>query len=192
MLNLRHEPDSIVEYQGITYELNMAYDIILSVIEVLGDEELTTAESLDVVLYLLTGEEDGLDLTLNEKAELLKVIFTEQIGTTENEQYIRKDIAGNPMPMQKEKAHYSLIHDANFIYSSFMQAYNIDLIEQQGQLHWKKFKALMAGLPDDTMLRRIIDIRARDLPEGKHSEDQRKQLIKLKSIYALPDEEDVM
>ncbi len=41
-----------------------------------------------------------------------------------------------------------------------MQAYNIDLIEEQGKLHWKKFNALLSGLPDGTKFVEVMKIRA--------------------------------
>ncbi|MFZ2381667.1 Gp15 family bacteriophage protein, partial [Leuconostoc falkenbergense] len=37
--------------------------------------------------------------------------------------------------------YYSYSQDADAIYSSFVEQYGIDLIQQQGKLHWDKFKA---------------------------------------------------
>lgn len=48
--------------------------------------------------------------------------------------------------------------DGEYIYSAFMQAYNIDLIDID-YMHWHKFKALVLGLPDDTMLKCIMGYR---------------------------------
>jgi len=41
-----------------------------------------------------------------------------------------------------------------------MQAYGIDLIDEQGKLHWLKFRALLHGLPTETRLMEIIGYRS--------------------------------
>ena len=51
-------------------------------------------------------------------------------------------------------------HDGAYIFASFMQAYRIDLIEEIGKLHWKKFNALIVGLPEGTKFVEVIKIRS--------------------------------
>jgi hypothetical protein len=108
------------------------------------------------------------------------------------EEPIHTDLAGNPLPAnyKKDKENfYSLKYDAEYIYASFMQAYGIDLIEQQGKLHWHKFQALLAGLPEDTKFRQVVSIRMWKKP-SKHDTEE-KQMMKLKDVYRLPDESEV-
>ena len=63
----------------------------------------------------------------------------------------------------------------------------MDLQEYQGRLHWKKFIALFQGLSEDTKIREVMKIRAMDIPEpNKWNWKQRKQIMELKSYYALP------
>lgn len=51
--------------------------------------------------------------------------------------------------------------DENLIYAAFKQAYNMDLYDlETDELHWYKFKALLDGLPPNTALYRVIEIRA--------------------------------
>ncbi|MGC4441086.1 Gp15 family bacteriophage protein, partial [Streptococcus suis] len=71
----------------------------------------------------------------------------------------RYDIEGNLLPKKPQNAPdddkealFSIKYDGEYIFSSFMQAYRIDLIEEQGKLHWQKFNALLSGLPDGTKL----------------------------------------
>lgn len=66
--------------------------------------------------------------------------------------------------------------DADYIYAAFMQGYGIDLMEED--LHWHKFLALLAALPDDTALSKIIGYRQYD---GKD-----KDVCKKKQDWALP------
>lgn len=50
------------------------------------------------------------------------------------------------------------IEDGEYIYASFLQAYNIDLVDVE-ELHWHKFKALLLGLPDNTKIKEIMAMR---------------------------------
>lgn len=51
--------------------------------------------------------------------------------------------------------------DEAIIYASFLQAYGIDLYEVD-YLHWWKFKALLAGIPESTTLGQIMQLRSYD------------------------------
>lgn len=65
--------------------------------------------------------------------------------------------------------------DENLIYAAFKQAYNMDLYDlEPEQLHWHKFKALLDGLPPDTTLSRVVEIRSYngDDPEYKRLRDK--------------------
>ena len=48
---------------------------------------------------------------------------------------------------------------------SFRQQYNIDLIAEQGEMHWDVFKALFDGLDENTYFRKILDIRRKDVSD---------------------------
>lgn len=54
---------------------------------------------------------------------------------------------------------FSWSKDAGMIEAAFLQNYQIDLMEEQGKMHWAKFKALFDGLSDNTRLIKIIQIR---------------------------------
>lgn len=92
-----------------------------------------------------------------------------------------------PVYTKDKERFYSLKHDAEYIYASFMQAYGIDLIEQQGKLHWFKFQALLSGLPKDTKFCEIVSIRQWKKPNKNDTEA--KQMAKLKDYYKLPDDD---
>lgn len=82
---------------------------------------------------------------------------------------------------------FSYEHDADYIYSAFMQAYGLDLARQS--LHWWQFRALFRSLPEDTQLVKIIGYRTMKLP-AKMSKEQRQHYEKLKRVYALPQSTD--
>lgn len=80
---------------------------------------------------------------------------------------------------------YSYEYDAEYIYSAFMQQYNIDLTEIE-YLHWWKFRALFEGLNKDTKIVEIMGYRAMDLSKIKDKKEK-KFYKKMKELYALPD-----
>lgn len=83
-----------------------------------------------------------------------------------------------------KKAIYSFEHDSEYILSSFMYDYNIDLTAVN--MHWYKFKALFSSLSDDTMFVKIMQYRSVDLGKIKDKE-QKRFYRRMKRVYALPD-----
>ena len=93
----------------------------------------------------------------------------------------RPQIKKSPVPV------LDFERDGDYIYASFMQAYRIDLIDEQGRLPWKKFLYLFNGLPVDTKIKQIMRIRQMPVPEynGKNSKEIQ-EINEMKSYYALP------
>ncbi|KXT69321.1 Phage protein [Streptococcus gordonii] len=105
----------------------------------------------------------------------------------------RYDLEGNPLPQKPnndsdkdDKPLFSIKYDGEYIFASFMQAYQMDLIEEQGKLHWKKFNALLSGLPDGTKFVEVMKIRAWKPSKGDSSQEKQR-MRKLQEEYALPD-----
>lgn len=70
--------------------------------------------------------------------------------------------------------------DGSYIYSAFIQAYNIDLTECK--LHWHKFNALLKSLPNDTKLSEIMGFRA----YKKDSSSIESQYARSRASWTLP------
>ena len=79
---------------------------------------------------------------------------------------------------------YSFEYDADYIFSAFLETYNIDL--NTISMHWWKFKAMFEGLNEKTKLVEIMGYRAIDLSKIKDKEEK-KRYKNLKKIYQLPD-----
>ena len=89
-------------------------------------------------------------------------------------------------PTKGGEKSFDYVQDSELIYAAFYQAYGIDLIEEQGKMHWWKFSSLLNGLPSDTRFSEIVSIRTRPIPAPtKYNEQERQNLIKLKQEYAL-------
>ncbi|KRN61616.1 hypothetical protein IV70_GL000365 [Carnobacterium maltaromaticum DSM 20342] len=163
----------------------MSFDNVLRVIEMLDDEDIQPIRKVTMGLEMLLDKK--LECDLQTQVDIFNEIIETKVYTSEKEK-IALDRNGDPMPVVKEenKQVYSIKYDAEYIFSSFKQAYDIDLIEEQGKLHWDKFRAYLIGLPTDTKFQQVMDIRQREMPKGKGSEKERKELKKLKELYALP------
>ncbi|WP_381151628.1 Gp15 family bacteriophage protein, partial [Streptomyces cyaneofuscatus] len=99
-------------------------------------------------------------------------------STNEDEQNTSE---GEQSTSKKDEV-FDFEQDAEYIYASFLFDYNLDLFEQQGKLHWRKFQALLKGLSEDAKFSKVIEIRTMKLPkEG----EERKRIQELKRIYAL-------
>ena len=83
---------------------------------------------------------------------------------------------------------YSFEHDWAYIYSAFMECYNINLFT--AKLHWWEFKALFEGLNQKCLFSRIMSFRSMKIT-SKMSKDEKKYYRTMKKIYALPDERTV-
>ncbi len=72
--------------------------------------------------------------------------------------------------------------DAPYIVAAFQQAYGIDLTT--AYLHWFRFRALFAALPEDTLMAKIMVWRSADLADYEGS--MREHYAALKERFALP------
>lgn len=95
------------------------------------------------------------------------------------------DVLFTPSKGSGDKA-FDFVQDSALIYAAFMQAYHIDLIEEQGKLHWWKFQSLLNGLPSNTRFSEIVSIRTKPIPAPtKYNQQEREELMRLKSLYAV-------
>lgn len=85
----------------------------------------------------------------------------------------------------KNKQIYSYEFDAEYIYSAFMEQYNIDLSNIE-YLHWWKFRALFSCLNESVLFTKIMGYRAMNLSKIKDKE-MKKHYKKMQKLYALPD-----
>lgn len=173
-------------YNDKTYAIDLAFDNVLDVFDVLEDKSLRDYEKAEICLVLLLNEQFKGEEAIN----LWNYIY-EHLIKIESKQPIEYDLKGNPLPVLEDEEEMNVIsldRDAEYIYASFKQAYNMNLYEQQGKLHWHEFKALLSGLPSNTMMQRVINIRMWKPSKGD-SEEYKQSMRKLQRIYALDDEQ---
>lgn len=187
MFKLNDPLNDYVTINDEEHPIYMAFDNVMSALETFNDKELSESDRLYIFLGIMLHDYDQeLISTLDFET---RVDVGKQIIDQINSEPIENqpvDLEGNPMPQPKRDGEQliSFLFDAKYIYAAFMQAYGIDLIEQQGSLHWSKFSALLNALPDNTLMRQIIDIRKTDLSEIK-DKDEKKRIKKLKQQFSL-------
>ena len=168
------------KYKGQEIEIDLTFDNVLDLFDVIGMEELSEFHRAKLCLVLLF-EDDVIEP--EDTIEVWNDIFDRFLVSTK-EEVVRYDIAGNEMPTKKEEPLIDLDQDAEYLYSSFIQAYGIDLIQEQGKLHWLKFKALLNGLPENRIIKQIIHIRSYE--PGEHdSKEYKKKMKELQDFYRL-------
>lgn len=160
------------------YKINLAFDVVLEV-QNLFKEDLTDIEKIETALNMLVINKGAFKkLTIQQKNDLLTEIFQEFIIMKSKRQ-----------PKDSRKV-FDFEEDGEYIYASFYMDYGIDLINQQGKLHWKKFIALFQGLSSKTKIKEIMNIRGREIPcPTKYNQKEIQNLRELKAYYALDDME---
>lgn len=112
-------------------------------------------------------------------------IFTDKIPEGEwleaaIEFYKSENVCPHDTPYNPEKI-IDYVRDGDYIVAAFKQAYNIDLTT--ADMHWHYFKALLSGLPEDTLLAKIMAYRS----YRKSNEDHDTTMRRLKQQWSLPD-----
>lgn len=173
----------LTEYQTSTvmlgkkrFLINPAFDTVLEVQRLFAEEELTDHDKVEQALKMFVINDRRMrGMGINTKVELLNEIYRQCINTRKHP------------PSRKKIRVLDFEYDGEYIYSSFMLDYGIDLIDEQGRLPWKKFIALFQGLSENTKIREVMRIRSMDIPKptGKNGK-QIQEIMDLKSYYALP------
>lgn len=174
-----------------TFPLSLSFDKVLKVFEMWGDKEIPEIMRPLLALKILTGVSFD-NLTVDEAMEIVRAIFEEHIQTRKVDDEVEYDLAGNVIKTtSSEEPHkrlYNLKYDGDYVFASFMQAYRIDLIEEIGRLHWKKFNALLVGLPEGTKFVEVLKIRSYE-PQKGDSQEYIQKMRELQKEFRLPNED---
>lgn len=174
-------------YENRKYDIDLAFDNVLDVFDVLNNKYLRDHEKIKTSLELLLDEQEH-----TPSVGLWNYIF-ENFITEIADEPVRYDLKGNPLRKQisnNNESNMCIDQDAKYIYASFKQAYNIDLFEQQGKMHWDTFRSLLNGLPSNTIMQIIRQIREWKPSKGDSAE-HKKQMKELQKVYELRDGSEV-
>lgn len=192
MLDLSRKLTDKLVIDDEEFPLNLSFDNILRLFEMWRDEDVPEFVKPHFGIRILTGETLE-DFTVEEMSEVFNEVFEEHISlSTVEDNHVEYDLAGNPMKTtasngKQEQAPYDIRYDGDYIYASFLQAYGIDLFDVQGKLHWKKFNALLSGLPEGTKFMEVVKIR-KWKPQKGDSAEYKEEMRRLQKDYALPND----
>ncbi|SFC83289.1 Bacteriophage Gp15 protein [Streptococcus gallolyticus] len=194
MFDISKKTDDRLVLNGKEYQLFLSFDNVLKVFDMWSDDCYPVQIKPQLALVKLTHDADFKAMDFETALEVYIQVFDDYIKSVKaNDEVDRYDLEGNVLPKRQretdedDKPLYSLKYDGEYIFSSFMQAYHIDLIEEQGKLHWQKFNALLSGLPDGTKLVEVMKIRAWK-PQKGDSSKEKQRMYELQEEYALPEE----
>lgn len=168
-----------VEIDNIEYDINFDFRISILFEMLMQDKDIPEDEKIKIALELYY---PILPPNINEAIE--NILWFYKCGKN-NHNSNKKVSRKNSSNITKQV--YSFDFDDDYIYSAFLDQYNIDL-QDVDTLHWWKFKAMFKNLKEDNMIVKIIGYRSMDLSEIEDKE-QKKFYIKMKDIYKLPDNE---
>lgn len=177
MLSLTEELTQSITYQGRVYPIDLSFDNVLRFYQLLDDVDFDESEKIIAAFHIF------FDGKVPDDPEFLVTVF-KVLGDYVSDSPYGSDTSSSPsnqMPIR----YFSFQQDAPAIYASFMDQYGIDLMEEQGKLHWDKFKALLDGLGPDTQFRRIVAIRQRTT-DGLEGEELA-ALMEQQQYYRLTD-----
>lgn len=165
-LKLTEKPKNYIYVDNRKIKIKPYFKNVLICLEVEDDEIFTDVEKIEICAKILIASKVS---NLQEKAKILNEVFK---SLSENNE-------------QQQIKSFDFKQDADYIYSAFMQTYNIDLLSKKyNKMHWNEFVALFSGLPENTRIMQIIDIRMKPLPKPtKYNAEQRSELMRLKALY---------
>lgn len=172
MINLFcREPPTSYEYDGVLYNINSDFRYWIRFELLISDEDISPREKRGVLQEIAFQ-------TVPPDPELWDfILWFYQCGKVPQ----KSENKGGGS--KKQAAVYSFEYDDGYIFSAFLEQYNIDL-SSIDYLHWWKFRALFRGL-HDCKFTDIMGYRSEKV--DKDTPDYRKKFLNdMKKLYALP------
>ncbi|MGL5149059.1 MAG: bacteriophage Gp15 family protein [Clostridium sp.] len=162
-----------VEVDGSKYAINSDFRTGILLEMLMQDDEVTDTEKLELALNLYFKK-----VPRDVEKAIEQIIWFYKCGKDEDKSS-NKNNKGKSVTQI-----YNFNYDDDYIYSAFLDQYNIDLQDIE-YLHWWKFKAMFKSLKEDNMIVKIMGYRSTDLSKIKDKE-QREHYKKMKSLYEIP------
>lgn len=177
MLSLSEPLGNEFEYDNKVYHIDLAFDTVLRFYEMLDDQRLDDPEKIATAFEMFFNQPvRDANFAVTSFEQITKYISMKPYGN-DDEGEDQQGVARDPRRL------YSFKQDAEAIFASFYEQYGINLIREQGKLHWDEFKALFQGLGPNTYFQRIIDIRTKDTKDLEG--EQLSKVIQAQQFYEL-------
>lgn len=163
-----------VDIKGVKYDIDTNFRTSILFEMLMQDVDLSIEEKIIQALDLYYSSiPDDIELAVDA---ILKFY---SMNKYENDISEYKGKSGN------YKRIYSFEYDDEYIYSAFLNQYNIDL-NTIDYLHWWKFSAMFKCLKDDNMIVKIMEYRSIEITPDM-SNEQKDFYRKMKKRYKLPE-----
>lgn len=169
---------SSVNIDGVEHTINCDHRTSILFEMAIKDPELSEIDKLFTALSLYY---DNIPDNIEEAWNAILWFYT--LGELDGKVDEGDSNINNSPPKPKEEEIYSFEHDGDYIFSSFLYAYKIDLANEE--LHWWSFMKLFNTLPEDTIMKKIIEIRNTKITPSM-SKEEKANWRKLKRMYKLP------
>lgn len=167
------------DFEGIRVELCIPFNHILLFYELQSDEMFSDVEKIEIGFDLVTKVKSKTKLTLETKVKIIEYIFKNFVNISKGKK------------TESERKVFDFNQDSEYIYSSFMSEYKIDLLDEVDKLDWRKFIMLFNGLSDESKIKQVIKIRSMPIPKAtKSNGDQIRAIMEAKSYYSFEMTED--
>lgn len=177
MLSLTEPLKTGFEYGDKVYPIDLYFDTVLRFYDLLDDKRLDEVEKITTAFEMFFGlEPKDPNFVIAAFEQITKYISTKPYGNDD-------DLQEDNSPVINSQRTYSFKQDAEAIYAGFLEQYGIDLVQEQGHLHWDKFKALFQGLGPNTYFQRVVEIRTKDTKDL--SGEALNRLLEAKQFYEL-------
>lgn len=173
MINLLYEelPNSI-EVEGSSFSL---YTDFRGWIEL--NDALLTNDSEYIYISLMAVFKDT-------PSTITKDVINAIIGFLNgNTDHAKTENEPRTTEKSNNKRIFDFKQDADYFISSFLESYNIDLIDVD-YMHWWKFLSLFNGLKEDTPIKQRMSYRSIELSSIK-DKNERKRISKIQKAIAL-------
>lgn len=182
MFSLSEHIDDVIEFGGGDFAIDMSFDNIINVQNLILDPKEDNFFKVAMTVTLL------LDLDFEEIIEHFDIDYLYETFERLLEHIGFKNKSGDESEQTGSEPQrvFDYEQDAEAIYASFFYAYQLDLIDVKGQLHYFKFRALLENLPEDASLSKIIGYRTMKIPTQKEaSKEYISHVKKMKQLYKL-------
>ena len=174
------DPSPIQEYKwnGLLIDVNMAFDNVLTLLELLQDEAFKAHERLYIGFELFTDEEVAEQFDVASRVDFMIQMMRDLLDID-----LQSNEAASGIPT------FDFIEDAGKIHSSFLYDYNIDLHRQQGVLSWSSFLSLLENLSEETQFQKAVSYRAMKVPRRtEYNKEDIEHIEAMKKKYAFRSE----
>ena len=172
-----HVKKNVIEHDNEIYTVNDSFNNVLLLVEMLEDDMLEDGEKLALAVEIATGVECLNDDGLTQEVDWLLAMYDKVIN------YLFDKKADDE---EQSDPIYNFTQDSELIYASFLQDYNIDLLNELDKLSFTKFSTLLRQLSDDTPFKKAVGYRVTKIPPlTKYNKDQVEHLKAMKRVYAL-------